>query len=181
MVVAHRYSSAMEPTRIYDYLLKSRGLLFNAVRTLAAEQYLRPFPFGLKTIGATLTHVMISEWYYVERMAGRPVPPYEEWTIKEETPPPFDRLEAIWREQGLRVRGGVAAERDWARRITWLSFPDDRGRRFHITASAGDFFTQLVLHEVHHRSQVMVMLRELGHPLEDVDFNAMMFERIPAG
>ena len=87
----------------------------------------------------------------------------------------------VWREQGGRVREVVAKETDWSRRITWLSFPDEQGRRFHITATAADFFTQLVLHEVHHRSQVMVMLRELGHPLEDLDFNAMMFEKRPAG
>jgi uncharacterized damage-inducible protein DinB len=169
----------MDAPRTYDYLLKSRERVFAAVRPLTPEQYARPFPFGLKTIGTTLTHIMISEWYYIERIAGRTVPPYEEWTVKEETPPVLDALEPTWREQGSRVRGVIAAERDWARRITWLSFPDERGRRFNITASAGDFFTQLVLHEVHHRSQVMVMLRELGRPLEDLDFNALMFERQP--
>jgi uncharacterized damage-inducible protein DinB len=170
----------MDALRIYDYLLKSRGMLVDAVRPVTPEQYLRAFPFGLKTIGSTLTHIMISEWYYIERIAGRTVPPYEEWPIREEAPPAFDALEPIWREQGSRVRGVVAGEQDWARRITWLSFPDERGRRSNITASAGDFFTQLALHEVHHRSQVMVMLRELGSPLEDVDFNAMMFDRQPA-
>lgn len=74
----------------------------------------------------------------------------------------------------------LATERDWNRKITYLSFPDDHGRRFHITATAGDFFTQLALHEVHHRAQLMAMLRELGDavpPLQDLDYNEMMFER----
>jgi uncharacterized damage-inducible protein DinB len=123
---------------------------------------------------------MISEWYYAERLAGQSVPPYEQWPIKEETPPDLGVLEPTWREQAARVRGVVAGERDWTRRITWLSFPDERGKRSHITAAAGDFFAQLVLHEVHHRAQVMVMLRELGRPLEDIDYNALMFDRKPA-
>jgi uncharacterized damage-inducible protein DinB len=171
----------MDPRRIYEYLLRSRGMLLDAVRPLTSDQYRRPFTFALKTVGATLTHMMTSEWYYIERITGRNVPPYEEWPIREEAPPPFDVLEPIWREQGARARGVIDGERDWTRRIAWLSFPDERGRRFNITASAGDFFTQLALHEVHHRSQAMVMLRELGRPLEDVDFNALMFDRQPAG
>jgi uncharacterized damage-inducible protein DinB len=173
----------MDPLRIYDYLIKSRERVFDAVRPLTPEQYHRPFTFGLKTIASTLTHIMISEWYYIERLEGRTVPPYDQWPIKYEppaTPATFDIIERTWREQADRIRGVVATERDWNRTITYLGFPDDtRGnKRFHITATAGDYFTQLALHEVHHRAQVMAMLRDLGRPvLEDLDYNALMFER----
>jgi uncharacterized damage-inducible protein DinB len=48
-----------------------------------------------------------------------------------------------------------------------------------VTASAADQFTQLVLHEVHHRAQAMNMLCHLGVAVatEDIDFNALMFAR----
>lgn len=174
----------MDPLRIYDYLTKARERVFDAVRPLTPEQCHHQFAFGLNpggTIGSTLTHIMISEWYYIERLEGRTVPSYDQWPIKYEPPhaPAFDVIEKTWREQAKKVRAAIAAERDWDRKITWLSFPDDtRGnKRFHITATAGDFFTQLALHEVHHRAQVMVMLRELGTPLVDLDYNALMFER----
>src|SRR6185369_13797854 len=72
----------------------------------------------------------ISEWYYIERLEGRVVPPYEQWPIKYENPPAFDVVEATWREQMKNVRVSVAAQRDWNRKITYLSFPDDNGRRF---------------------------------------------------
>ena len=68
----------------------------------------------------------------------------------------------------------IAAERDWGRVITYESFPGDDGRRFRVTATAGDFFTQLALHEVHHRAQIMAMLRGLGGSvpaLQDLDYN----------
>ncbi len=170
----------MNPLRIYDYLMKSRERVFDAVRPLTPEQQQRRFDIGLKTIGSTLTHIMISEWYYIERLEGRPVPPYEQWTTRYEAPPTMAIVETSWRDQAKRIRAAISAERDWSRTITWLSFPDDtRGnKRFHITCTAGDLFTQLAFHEVHHRSQVMAMLRELGaSPLEDLDFNAMMYER----
>lgn len=171
----------MNHPRTFDYLLKSRAKVLDAVRLLTPEQYAKPFPFGLKTIAATLTHLYTSEWYYIERLQGHVVPPYDTWPIKEESPPPFADLERVWRVQGERVRGVIAAERDWPRRITWRSFPNEKGERFDITASAGDFLTQLALHEVHHRAQVMVMLRQLGTPVQDIDFNDLMFERVPIG
>lgn len=175
----------MDPLKIYDYLTKARQRVLDALRPLTPQQYQHQFTFGLKTISATLTHIMISEWYYIERLEGRTVPPYEQWPIQYEKPPAFDVIDSTWREQAKNVRAAVAAERDWARRITWLSFPDDSrgGKRFHITATAGDFFTQLALHEVHHRAQVMAMLRTLpgagagGTPVQDIDYNDLMFER----
>ena len=141
----------MDPIRIYDYLAQSRQRVLDAVRPLTSQQYQREFGFGLKTIGATLAHIMISEWYYIERVEGRRVPPYDQWPIKYEHPPAFEVAEAVWCEQAKSVRASIAAQRDWNRRITWESFPNDAGKRFHITATAGDFFTQLALHEVHHR------------------------------
>ena len=170
----------MDPIRTYDYLIKSRDHVLAATRPLTPQQYRREFGIGLKSIGSTLTHIMISEWYYVERMGGRSVPRYEQWPIKYEDPPVFEVVETIWREQGHRIRGVIAAERDWKRAITWDSFPDDHGKRFQIAATAGDVLTQLVLHEVHHRAQVMAMFRELGEgvpPLQDLDFGELMYGR----
>jgi uncharacterized damage-inducible protein DinB len=47
-----------------------------------------------------------------------------------------------------------------------------------VTASPADQFTQLVLHEVHHRAQAVNILRHLGvESLGDLDFNALMFPR----
>ncbi len=170
----------MDPLRIYDYLIMSRERIMDAVRPLTPEQYHRAFTFGLKSISSTLAHIMISEWYYIERLAGRPVPPYEQWPIQYERPPGFDVIERTWPDQAKNVRAAIAAVRDWRRNITYLGFPDDHGKRFHVTATAGDFLTQLALHEVHHRAQLMAMLRELGgavKPVQDIDYNDLMFER----
>lgn len=175
-----RYTAAMNPTRIYDYLALSRERVMDAVRRLTPAAYRREFAFGLKTMGSTLTHIMIAEWYYIERLEGRTVPPYAEWPFQYERPPAFEVIDQTWREQAKRVRAAVAAEGDWNRTISYPSFPDDRGRRYYITATAGDFFTQLALHEVHHRAQVLAMLRELGDaatPVQDIDFNDMMYDR----
>ena len=170
----------MNPLKIYDYLIQSRKRVLNAVRPLTPQQYRHPFGFGLKTIGSTLTHMMISEWYYFERFEGRAVPPYERWPIQYENPPEFAVVERTWPDQTRRISALIAGERDWNRTITYDSFPDEQGRRFRITATSGDFLTQLALHEVHHRAQLMAMLREFGDavaPLQDIDFNDLMYQR----
>src|SRR5689334_11355937 len=136
----------MDPLRIYDYLIRARERVLASVRLLTPEQYFRAFPIGVGSIASTLTHIMISEWYYVERLQGHAVPPYDRWPIKYEQPPAFEVVETAWREQAGRVRGAIAAERDWSRKITYDSFPDDHGKRFRISAAAGDVVTQLVLH-----------------------------------
>src|SRR5215210_7085577 len=151
----------MDPIKIYDYLLKSRERVLNAVRPLTPQQYQHQFNIGLKTIGSTLTHIMVSEWYYIERLEGRTVPHYNQWPIKYEHPPVFEIIESTWREQAKNVRASIAAQANiaqaWNRTITWVSFPDDtqNNKRFHITCTAGDLITQLALHEVHHRAQIM--------------------------
>jgi len=216
----------MDPLKIYDYLIITRERVFDRIRRLTPEQYNRRFTIGLKSLGSTLTHLMISEWYYIERLERRDVPHYDTWPIKYESPPAFEVIERTWREQSTRIRAVIAAEcataatsvsiipaqagiqressgavdahlrehdgnsrksgggGGWSRVITWLSFPDDTrdNKRFHITCTAGDLFTQLALHEVHHRAQIMAMLREIDptRPLEDLDYNALMYQRVEA-
>ncbi len=174
----------MNPLKTYEYLCKAREKVISAVGSAGAPAWDHRFEFGLGTIGSTLTHIMISEWYYLERLQERDVPTYDQWPIKYESPPAFAEVQSTWARQAVEGRSVIAAERDWSRPITWLSFPNDQGKRFHIKVTPNDLFTQLALHEVHHRAQIMVMLKQLGRPpgqpLEDLDYNAMMFERVPA-
>ena len=51
------------------------------------------------------------------------------------------------------------------------------------TATIGVLFTQLALHEMHHRAQVMAMLRLMRESganipgVQDIDYNDLMYER----
>ena len=56
---------------------------------------------------------------------------------------------------------------------------EDTGQRELINASPSDIFTQLALHEVHHRAQAMNILRRLGAKAEDLDYNTLMYTRRP--
>lgn len=172
----------MDPARIYGDLEMSRARVLDAARVLSDAQFRRPFGFGLGSLASTLTHIAISEWYYVERMEGRDVPPYSEWPVQYERPPEFAALEQMWRTQAPRTRACLAGERDWSRRIEWISRRNEAGKRYHVTTTAADMATQLMLHEVHHRAQALAMLRQMGDGapiVEDIDFNSMMYTLRP--
>lgn len=167
----------MEPLRVYGYLEKTRGKVFGAVRALGPGAWEREFAIGPGTIGRTLTHVMISEWYYIQRMLEREVPAYAAWPIRDEEPPALEELERLWSAQAAETRRALGVVRDWDAAHEYAVTQDD-GKRMIVRSSPGEQFVQLVLHEVHHRAQVLNMLRQLGSsPLGDLDFNWQTFVR----
>ncbi len=169
----------MNPTKAYDYLTRARARIFDWVRPLSPEQYARPFSIGRGTLGRTLTHILSSEWYYVERMQGRAVPAYEGWPMREEMPPPFAVLEAAWAEQAGRTRAALGTVGERTEPIEY-EITNDAGQREIITCAPADIATQFILHEVHHRAQVMNILRQFGIAAEDLDYNTLMYARRPA-
>lgn len=186
----------MNPLKTYDYLITARARIFDWVRPLSAEAYTRQFPIGPGSIARTLTHTCASEWYYVMRMQGLPVPPYAQWPLREENPPPFAALEAEWTRQAAATRAAVArlwnhasdaATTPWRRELEYTPEPDpatpagETPKLWIVTTTPADIFTQLAFHEVHHRAQVLNMLRQLGGTkLEDIDYNAINYRRRPA-
>ena len=46
-----------------------------------------------------------------------------------------------------------------------------------VGATAGGIAGQLLFHEVHHRAQVMAMLRQAGVAAENLDYSVLMWER----
>lgn len=116
---------------------------------------------------------MICEYAYMERIAGRTPPPYHTWPIQDEKPPAFDMLEKAWREQMNRSQQIMNNEDDWNRELKFDSTVLSDGRQFRVTTTPMDMMVQLLTHEVHHRAQVMAMLRELkvDKPLIDLDYS----------
>jgi uncharacterized damage-inducible protein DinB len=175
MAAPSDWRPAIEPLKIYEYLTRARVPVLAWVRALDAGAYDREILPGQRSIARTLTHVVASEGMYLNRIEGSPVPPYDQWPLREETPPPLSRLEQLWAEQAVRARRVLGAVRDWATELEYRVADEDGG--VIVNASPNDIFTQLVLHEVHHRAQVMVLLRQLGTSLVDIDYNELMYRR----
>ena len=150
--------------------------MLDRVRTLDESAYTRGFDIGPVSIAKVLTHLLISEWYYCQRIKGREVPPYAEWEVRDEQPLTLDEQLRRWDAQTERTREVLSAERDWDATIVYRVHDDD-GRLIEVTTTADDIATQLILHEMHHRAQLLNMLRLLGVTFDDLDFNAVMYGR----
>ena len=166
-----------DPIALYAYLTMARVQIFNRIQSLDPDAWTREFPIGPGTLAKTLTHTLVAEWYYVQRILENALPPYEQWPLRDETELTLDELRMEWIGQASETQGALANVGDWEAPIEYEVTLDD-GRRQHVTASAEGLAAQLVMHEVHHRAQVLNMLRQLDAPIEeDLDYNAMTFVR----
>jgi len=168
-------TTTVDLAHYFDYLCKARETLPGWVAGQPVEAYTRSFPFGLGSIRATLVHTAAGQWGYTERLAGQDfLPahnPFSEDRYRELRP-----LMVAWAGETPRTRQVLADLGNGSRRIEYIYRAADRPRR--IRATAGGIAAQLFCHEVHHRAQVMAMLRHLGVEAQDLDYNNLMYERL---
>ncbi len=165
----------MEPLDHYRYLTLARRRLLDRVRELSSEQYTQEFPFGLKTVRRTLLHMAGAEWFILGQLRGEP--DMKEYPFGPDRAPNFAALEQAWRDLEPRTVAILQGEHDWNRPIDFRTVIPTR-QRFRVKASPIIIFTQFTYHEVHHRAQVMAMLRQLGAPVETLDFILLACEAV---
>lgn len=164
------------PAYFYDYLVKSRAKLLDWVRPLTLEQYTKEFPFGRKSLRATMVEIPMSEWSYIRRMREEPtgLKSQEDHPFWQYYKTDFAPLEAAWRELAEDTRRTLRRITEWSKPVEYLPTPKVRVRTI-----TGGIAGQLLFHEIHHRAQAMAMLRMLGIPAENLDYSILMVERTP--
>ena len=162
------------PLDHYRYLTDTRRRLLERVKSLSAEQYVQEFPFGLRTVRRTLHHVAGAEWFLISQLRSDPLndPPFSTRRL-----PDAASVETEWKVRETRTISYVEGERDWDRPVEIHVIIPSR-QSYRVRTTAIKVFTQFCYHEVHHRSQVMAMLRQLGAPVETLDFLLLTSEVI---
>jgi len=167
----------MQPHLMYDYLVKTRAKLFDWTRPLSKEQYEREFPYALMTIHATLLHTAGAEWAYGQRLQGRMVT-IGDSPFTAEKIPAFAGLESAWDHLAGETRGILGQITNWDDPLKYRIFPQGPSApAVRIQTTKGGLASQLLFHEVHHRSQVMSMLKQLGVQAQNLDYGTLMFAR----
>lgn len=169
-------SASSEFVQQFDYLCKARAKLFGWVRGQSAEAYAKKFPFGMGSIRATLVHTAGAQWSYTQRLGGGdPAPSDNPFT--QEKHPAFEPFAAAWGRLDPDTRTALAGVTDANRPLEWVGGMTTP--RMRIRTTTGGVASQLLFHEVHHRAQVMAMLRELGVAAENLDYSILVFDRTP--
>ncbi|MDQ7819540.1 MAG: DinB family protein [Armatimonadota bacterium] len=167
--------AGFHPAHLYAYLEAARARLLQWVGGLTDEQYAREFPFGHRSIRATLVHTASAEWTYGRRLRGEVVPPPEERPFARFARTGVQPLAAAWAELAAQTRQTLAAITDWTAPVEYAGLDGVR-----IRTTTGGIAAQLLFHEVHHRAQVMAMLRQCGVSAQNLDYSILMFERLPS-
>jgi len=160
----------------FDYLVMARGKLLTWVHDQPAGVYTQTFPIGMGTIRATLIHTAAAEWGYTQRLIGKDYSPGDA-PFSVERYPEFEAFAAAWDRQRPITRQLLANLGDPGRPIEAISRFFNPPMR--IRTTAGGVAGQLLFHEVHHRAQVMAMLRMVGVKAENLDYSILAFERTP--
>jgi uncharacterized damage-inducible protein DinB len=166
----------MDYASFFDYLVRAREKLLGWVRAQPSEVFTRKFPFGLGSIQTTLVHTAAAEWAYVRRLSGRDVSLGDSpFTLERQSE--FEPSAEAWAQQVPVTREALANLGDPKRSVEFTSRMGPKAMR--VRATAAGIAGQLLFHEVHHRAQVMAMLRQAGVAAENLDYSVLMWERTP--
>lgn len=144
----------MDDLFAYDRWANRRVL--DACAALPAEAVRRDLGSSFPSVLATLAHVLLSEWIWLERWNGRsPVAAPDAWDLST-----LERMSEEW----ARVENAQAV---FLRSLTEdalrgpVAYRNTRGQQF--TAPLGQLMRHMVNHSTYHRGQIATMLRQLGH------------------
>jgi len=171
-------TSPIDFVHFFDYVLVARARLLEWIAAQPASVYLRVLPIGLGTMRGTLVHLAATEWSYAARLAGVDYGPGDN-PFSVDRFPTLDTLAPAWHRQSQTTRAVLSRMGDATRRIQYISRSFDPPVRTETTA--GGIAGQLLFHEVHHRAQVMAMLRQSGVRAENLDYSRMVWKRTPVG
>ncbi len=167
-------STSMNYAHFFDYLVRARGKLLDWVGGQPSEVYTRKVALGLGSIQATLVHTAAAEWAYVRRLSGRDVS-LGESPFTTERQPEFKPFVETWTQQVPVTREALVNLGNPERPVEFTSRLGPNAMR--VRATAGGIAGQVLFHEVHHRAQVMAMLRQAGVAAENLDYSVLMWER----
>ena len=141
---------------LYDYNYWANGRLLQVVSRLTSEEFTRQVAGSYGSVRNTLVHVLSTEWGWLERCGGH----QRGARLKSEDYPTFESLNATWTDVEKYVREFLStlADEDLKREVEYS--PDGVARR---RMPIGDMLEHSVVHGAHHRGQVSLLLRVLGH------------------
>lgn len=171
-------TSPINFAHFFDYLVKARGRLLEWVQGQPPDVYTQLFPIGMGSIRVTLVHIAAAEWGYVQRLRGKDYGPGETPFTVEKLPA-YEAFMEAWKRQAPITRETLVRLGDPARPIEYVTRAFGPPTR--IRTTAGGIAGQLLFHEVHHRAQVMAMLRQVGVKAENLDYSILNYERTILG
>jgi uncharacterized damage-inducible protein DinB len=152
-----------EIQRFYDYSYWANARLREPLSRLTTEEFTRTVAGSWGSVRNTLVHMMSAEGGWLERCGGPKRGPML-------NPADFPTLESIvtrWSALETQMRAFLAGltDEDLTRPMTFSLPQMDFSRAMPL----GELLHHAVVHNSHHRGQVALLMRVLGHAPGNVD------------
>ena len=143
-------------TTVFDYGYWANAGLRGVLSQLTTEQFTQSVAGSYGSIRNTMVHMLSAEWGWLERCGGTPRGP----ALNGQDYPTVASLFDRWKYVEARVREFLSTlhDEDLARVV---EFAIGGGPR--QSMALGQLLHHAAVHGVHHRGQVALLLRTLGH------------------
>jgi uncharacterized damage-inducible protein DinB len=143
--------------RLYDYSYWANRRIFSVLTQLTPEQFTQNVAGSYGSVRNTLVHIVSAEWGWLDRCGG----PTRGPALKADDYPTVDSLIDTWTAVEGHVRSFLASLSD-ADLLRSIEFKLQAADSVHVMR-LGDLLQHGANHGVHHRGQVALLLRVLGH------------------
>ena len=142
--------------RLFDYSYWANGKLVQVLSDLPPELFTQAVPGSYGSIRNTMVHMLSAEWGWLERCGGRKRGP----ALKPDDYPTLDSLVTAWSSVEGHVREFLSrlSDRDLERVIEYTN-PKGEKR----SGVLRELLQHAANHGSHHRGQVALLVRALGH------------------
>jgi uncharacterized damage-inducible protein DinB len=143
-------------TTLFDYSYWANAGLREVLSQLTTDQFTEHVAGSYGSIRNTMVHMLSAEWGWLERCGGAARGP----ALNAQDYPTATSLFERWHDVEARVREFLSTlhDGDLARRV---EFAIGSGAR--QSMALGPLLQHAAIHGVHHRGQVALLLRTLGH------------------
>lgn len=141
---------------LFDYSYWANARLRDVLSQVTPEQFTQPVAGSYGSIRNTMVHILSAEWGWLERCGGAARGP----ALNAENFPTVSSVFDLWRYVESRLREFLSTLED-----TDL----DRVVEFALSGGPtqsmplGQLLHHAAIHGVHHRGQIALLLRTLGH------------------
>jgi uncharacterized damage-inducible protein DinB len=147
---------------LYDYGYWANGKLFEVISQLTTEQFTQPVAGSYGSVRNTMVHALSAEWGWLDRCGGAKRGAALVASDYRTAASLIDRWQQV--EVSVREFLGNLRDKDLDRVV---EFAFGSGPRYSMRL--GDLMHHAAIHGVHHRGQVTLLLRSLGHAPGNID------------
>jgi len=159
--------TARDLQRLFDYYYWANGRLLEVVSQLTPEQFTQTVAGSYGSVRNTLVHIVSAEWGWLARCGG----PERGAQLKATDYPTVESVVDTARKVEAHMREFLPTLTDAdLERIVEFAFPGGEPRAMPL----GSLLQHAMLHGVHHRGQVALLLRSLGYA--PGNFDLLLYE-----